>query len=117
MALPSSLASNQVLVKVQAAAINPADFNMIEGSYAILPQMPAVAGNEGAGVVEAVGSAVSGLKVGQRVIPSQPGFGTLFITIINKILQAHGAHLLLVLNKILLPFPARFPWNMLPPLP
>jgi trans-2-enoyl-CoA reductase len=76
VSLPSSLEANQVLVKMLAAPINPADINMIEGSYAILPQMPAVVGNEGVGVVEAVGSNVRNVKVGQRVVPAQPAFGT-----------------------------------------
>lgn len=59
-----------------AAPINPSDLNMIEGTYAISPALPTVAGNEGVGVIEAVGPNVTSLKVGDRVIPSKPGFGT-----------------------------------------
>jgi mitochondrial enoyl-[acyl-carrier protein] reductase / trans-2-enoyl-CoA reductase len=65
-----------VLVKMLAAPINPADLNIIEGNYGKLPKLPAFAGSEGVGVVEQVGSEVSNLKVGQRVIPSTPGLGT-----------------------------------------
>jgi trans-2-enoyl-CoA reductase len=60
-----------------AAPINPADVNMIEGTYGKLAdKLPAVGGNEGVGIVEQVGSAVKDLKVNQRVIPAKAGFGT-----------------------------------------
>lgn len=59
-----------------AAPINPADINMIEGVYSIKPTLPAIGGNEGVGVVEAVGSGVTTLRPGDWVLPSKPGFGT-----------------------------------------
>lgn len=40
------------------APINPSDINQIEGKYPIKPALPAVAGNEGVGVVRGVGSQV-----------------------------------------------------------
>eukprot|EP01126_Amoeba_proteus_P010075 TRINITY_DN1390_c0_g1_i11.p1 TRINITY_DN1390_c0_g1~~TRINITY_DN1390_c0_g1_i11.p1 ORF type:complete len:301 (+),score=59.33 TRINITY_DN1390_c0_g1_i11:456-1358(+) len=58
------------------APINPADINMIEGTYPIQPSLPSVAGNEGLGKVVAVGNSVSKLKVGDYVVPNKPGFGT-----------------------------------------
>eukprot|EP01112_Ceratiomyxa_fruticulosa_P013155 TRINITY_DN3679_c0_g1_i1.p1 TRINITY_DN3679_c0_g1~~TRINITY_DN3679_c0_g1_i1.p1 ORF type:complete len:354 (-),score=78.73 TRINITY_DN3679_c0_g1_i1:136-1197(-) len=68
---------NQVFVKMLAAPINPADLNIIEGNYGIRSTLPAIAGLEGVGEVRAVGPDVkSGLKVGDKVIPSSPGFGT-----------------------------------------
>eukprot|EP01080_Neovahlkampfia_damariscottae_P002418 gene2418-2882_t len=70
------LSSNEVLVKMVSAPINPADLNMIEGNYGTLPKLPSFAGNEGVGIVEEVGSNVSNLKKGQRVIPSSAGLGT-----------------------------------------
>lgn len=57
------------------APINPADLNMVQGSYPIQPSLPAVGGNEGVGQVLAVGDQ-SKLKIGDFVIPSKPGFGT-----------------------------------------
>lgn len=45
------------------------------GNYALLPELPAVGGNEGVGQVEAVGSGVTGLKPGDWVIPASPGLG------------------------------------------
>ncbi|KFW76189.1 hypothetical protein N336_01760, partial [Phalacrocorax carbo] len=42
-----------------AAPINPADINMIQGTYAILPPLPAVGGNEGVGEVLEVGRLIT----------------------------------------------------------
>jgi len=55
------------------ATINPADINMIQGTYGS-SSLPAVAGNEGVGVIEDPGT--SKLKKGDWVIPTKPGFGT-----------------------------------------
>ena len=58
----------QVLVDVIAAPINPADLNLIEGTYGMVLALPSVVGNEGVGVIAEVGGAVTHLAVGQRVI-------------------------------------------------
>ncbi|XP_078538648.1 enoyl-[acyl-carrier-protein] reductase, mitochondrial [Lissotriton helveticus] len=65
-----------VRVKMLAAPINPSDLNMIQGTYALLPDLPAVGGNEGVGEVLAVGSDVTGLQPGDWVIPIDAGLGT-----------------------------------------
>lgn len=59
----------EVLVKVMAAGLNPVDFKTREGALKlILPyRLPAVMGNELAGVVEAVGEGVTGFAPGDRV--------------------------------------------------
>ncbi|MFP4166344.1 MAG: zinc-dependent alcohol dehydrogenase family protein [Opitutales bacterium] len=54
-------------VRLLAAAINPSDFGMIAGSYGRLRELPAVAGREGVGEVDALGDAVEGIRVGDRV--------------------------------------------------
>nr|XP_016813161.2 enoyl-[acyl-carrier-protein] reductase, mitochondrial isoform X7 [Pan troglodytes]XP_016813164.2 enoyl-[acyl-carrier-protein] reductase, mitochondrial isoform X7 [Pan troglodytes]XP_016813192.2 enoyl-[acyl-carrier-protein] reductase, mitochondrial isoform X7 [Pan troglodytes]XP_054520886.1 enoyl-[acyl-carrier-protein] reductase, mitochondrial isoform X7 [Pan troglodytes] len=59
-----------------AAPINPSDINMIQGNYRLLPELPAVGGNEGVAQVVAVGSNVTGLKPGDWVIPANAGLGT-----------------------------------------
>lgn len=69
-------AAGQVAIKFLAAPINVADLSQIQGHYAIRPTFPAVAGNEGVAVVTAVGSGVTNVKVNDRVIPTQAGFGT-----------------------------------------
>src|ERR1700720_4342219 len=66
---------DEVLVKMSAAPINPADLNSIEGKYPIRPPLPATPGMEGAGIVSEVGSAVRDLAVGTQVILPH-SFGT-----------------------------------------
>lgn len=65
---------DEVLLDMVAAPINPADLNVIEGTYGELPELPATIGNEGVGRVAAVGTNVSHLKPGQLVLPMT--FGT-----------------------------------------
>lgn len=59
----------QVLVRVRAAGVNPADWKMRAGMYkAFAPmQLPSIPGMEGAGVVEAVAQDVSPFRPGQEV--------------------------------------------------
>lgn len=75
VALPP-IGAKDVLVKMLAAPINPSDINMIQGTYAILPDLPAVGGNEGVAQVVEVGSQVKSLKTGDWVIPKDAGLGT-----------------------------------------
>ncbi|XP_036253097.1 enoyl-[acyl-carrier-protein] reductase, mitochondrial isoform X1 [Molothrus ater] len=65
-----------VHVKMLAAPINPADINMIQGTYPLLSPLPAVGGNEGVGEVLEVGRRVKALKPGDWVIPADAGLGT-----------------------------------------
>jgi len=67
-------APGEVVVRMLAAPINPADLNVIEGTYGELPRLPATIGNEGVGEILAVGSGVQTLRVGQKVLPL--AFGT-----------------------------------------
>jgi len=57
--------AGQVRIKHTAIGVNFIDTYQRSGMYPM--QMPAIAGNEGAGVVEAVGSGVTGLKAGDRI--------------------------------------------------
>uniref|UniRef100_A0A7N8WVC9 Enoyl-[acyl-carrier-protein] reductase, mitochondrial n=1 Tax=Mastacembelus armatus TaxID=205130 RepID=A0A7N8WVC9_9TELE len=70
------LGVKDVRVKMLAAPINPSDINMIQGTYAILPDLPAVGGNEGVAQVVEVGHQVKSLKIGDWVIQRDPGLGT-----------------------------------------
>eukprot|EP01116_Phalansterium_solitarium_P021053 TRINITY_DN6411_c0_g2_i2.p1 TRINITY_DN6411_c0_g2~~TRINITY_DN6411_c0_g2_i2.p1 ORF type:complete len:351 (-),score=97.03 TRINITY_DN6411_c0_g2_i2:866-1918(-) len=60
-------ASGEVLVKVAAAGVNPADTYVRSGNYAHLPKLPYVPGGDGAGTVVSVGDGVAGYKPGDRV--------------------------------------------------
>ncbi|XP_067867704.1 enoyl-[acyl-carrier-protein] reductase, mitochondrial isoform X2 [Heterodontus francisci] len=73
---PPQLGDSDIRVQMLAAPINPSDMNMVQGTYPILPDLPAVGGNEGVGQVLAVGSKVTNLKPGDWVIPSDTGLGT-----------------------------------------
>lgn len=64
---PTPLA-DEAVVKMQAAPINPADINAIEGKYPVQPALPATPGMEGAGVVVELGNAAHGVKMGDLVI-------------------------------------------------
>src|SRR5437879_13338889 len=57
-------AADEVVVKMRAAPINPADLNQIEGKYPVCPQLPATPGFEGAGVAIELGANVKGLTTG-----------------------------------------------------
>jgi trans-2-enoyl-CoA reductase len=60
--------SDEAVVAMRAAPINPADINAIEGKYPGRREIPAVSGFEGAGVVVEVGANVSNITKGALVI-------------------------------------------------
>ncbi|MDM0056948.1 zinc-dependent alcohol dehydrogenase family protein [Variovorax fucosicus] len=59
-----------VRVKAHAIGAGGPDVLIRNGTYKWMPPMPAIPGNEMAGVVDAVGAGVSALRVGQRVLVS-----------------------------------------------
>ena len=60
--------AGEVVVQMQAAPINPADLNAIEGKYPGRREVPAVPGFEGSGVVVETGADVTAVKTGDHVI-------------------------------------------------
>ncbi len=58
-------AAGQVLIKQTACGLNYLDTYQRSGAY-VLP-LPSGCGNEGAGIIEAIGPDVTGLKIGDRV--------------------------------------------------
>lgn len=63
-----------VLIDIEAAAINPPHILTIRGGYGVQPELPAVPGGEGAGTVVEVGNDVDNVQVGERVmIPLNSG--------------------------------------------
>ena len=63
-----ALAADDVLVRIEASGLCHTDLEVIEGSLAY--PMPIVLGHEGAGIVEAVGSAVTDVQAGDHVVCS-----------------------------------------------
>ena len=68
-----AIGSTQVLVKVGAAAVNPIDTYIRQGTVSMIAHLPYILGCDLAGTVVEVGSAVTGLKVGERVWGSNQG--------------------------------------------
>jgi NADPH2:quinone reductase len=68
-----TLGPNQVLVGARAIAINFPDVLLARGEYQVKPELPFIPGLELCGDVVEVGSAVTHLKIGDRVIGSSIG--------------------------------------------
>src|SRR5881398_22670 len=60
--------TGEVIVKMRAAPINPADLNQIEGKYPVRAQLPATPGFEGAAIVAEVNRDVTNVAAGALVI-------------------------------------------------
>ncbi|KAL1494380.1 hypothetical protein ABEB36_009988 [Hypothenemus hampei] len=67
---------NEVVVKLIAAPVNPADINTIQGKYPSKPPLPAVPGNEGVGKIVKLGANVIDLSEGDHVVPLSSNLGT-----------------------------------------
>jgi NADPH:quinone reductase-like Zn-dependent oxidoreductase len=64
------LATNEVLVRVRACALNHLDLMVRDGQWSAVAPFPIIPGLEAAGEVAEIGEAVSGVGVGQRVLVS-----------------------------------------------
>lgn len=60
--------AGEVVVSIQATAVNFVDLLVVTGQYQFLPERPFSPGKLPAGLVSAVGADVTGLKVGDRVL-------------------------------------------------
>ena len=69
--------ADEILIKVEAAALNRADLSLRKGTYRISPDaLPVIPGREFAGTVSKLGANASEFNVGQRVVayPSLGGY-------------------------------------------
>ena len=70
----ADIGSDEVLIDVEAASINPSHLLTLAGGYGVQPKLPAIPGAEGGGIVREVGSKVTNVKLGDRVmIPPYSG--------------------------------------------
>jgi NADPH:quinone reductase len=67
---------NQILVKVEAAGVNPVDTYIRSGTHAQKPNLPYTPGKDAAGVVEKTGANVSRFQNGDRVLTTGAVSGT-----------------------------------------
>jgi trans-2-enoyl-CoA reductase len=74
--------AGEILLRVEASPINPADLNVIEGKYPKRPELPATPGIEGSALVASIGPEVSGFSVGDRVlVPHGTGAWRQYVTV------------------------------------
>ncbi|XP_063537096.1 enoyl-[acyl-carrier-protein] reductase, mitochondrial isoform X2 [Cydia strobilella] len=66
----------EVLVRMLAAPVNPADINTIQGSHPDLPCLPHVPGDEGVGDIMEIGRKVTYVEPGHRVVLSSRQLGS-----------------------------------------
>jgi NADPH2:quinone reductase len=83
--------SGQVLVRIQAAGVNPVDTYIRSGNYPLKPALPYTPGTDGAGVVEAVGAGVTHVLPGTRVYVGHGG-GTTGTYAGQAVIGAAGVH-------------------------
>jgi NADPH:quinone reductase-like Zn-dependent oxidoreductase len=78
---PTIAAPNELLIRLKAIAINPADIKMVDEGHRVA-SWPIVPGLDGAGIVEAVGNEVKAFAVGDEVLaqfmagPAEKGGGS-----------------------------------------
>ena len=65
---PTLDSPHAVLVRLEAAALNHLDLYVLAGLPGVTIRPPWIVGSDGAGIVEAVGSAVTGVRPGDRVV-------------------------------------------------
>jgi NADPH2:quinone reductase len=70
--------AGEVLIAIEAASLNFPDLLIVQNKYQHKPPLPFVPGSEYAGVIQAIGTDVHHLQVGQRVacLSGTGGFGT-----------------------------------------
>jgi len=81
--------AGQVLIRMHAVGVNPVETYIRSGTYARLPELPYTPGNDGAGVIEQVGSDVNEFKAGDRVYTAGSISGTYAEFVLCKTEQVH----------------------------
>ena len=115
MTIPAA-GAGEVIVKVLARCIQPADLMFIAGRYRVQPRFPQVAGFDGAGVVAEVGEGVEGLAPGRRVAFRSPGAWAEFTAVPAARLRPVPANLSATLpDELACQFPLNPPtaWGLL----
>lgn len=78
---PGPPGPGQVRIAVKAAGVSFVDVLVAQGRYQAKPALPFIPGSECAGIVEAVGERVEGLRVGDKVVAT--GWCGMFADVVN----------------------------------
>src|SRR5579872_4059075 len=70
-----SLRSGEVLIRIEAASMNPSDLVFLRNRYGVKKPLPVVPGFEGSGTVAAAHGALARLLLGRRVACHAPETG------------------------------------------
>ena len=65
---PTAPGSVEVIIKMEYSPVNFSDLMVAKGIYFVQPELPAVIGGEGVGVIVEAGAGVDHVKVGDRVV-------------------------------------------------
>jgi len=65
---PTAPKNGEVIIRMEYSPINFSDLMVAKGIYFIQPELPAVIGGEGVGIIEQIGEDVNHLKTGDRVV-------------------------------------------------
>lgn len=68
LADPGAPGAGEIVVDMEYSPINPSDLVLMRGLYGVKPQLPAPVGYEGVARVAKIGSGVTSLKEGDRVV-------------------------------------------------
>jgi mitochondrial enoyl-[acyl-carrier protein] reductase / trans-2-enoyl-CoA reductase len=70
---PGEPGAGEVVIDIEACPINPASLLLLEGRYGVRPNLPAPVHSEGVGKVAKIGTGVTHLKLGDRVLLPRDG--------------------------------------------
>ena len=65
---PGAPGAGEIVVDMEFSPINPSDLVLIRGLYGVKPKLPAPVGSEGVVRIAKIGSGVTGIKEGDRVL-------------------------------------------------
>jgi len=83
---PNAPSAGEALVRMEYAPIAYSDLLLADGVYLLNPKLPTVIGGEGAGIVEAIGPGVTGVKdrtSQSRAVPSADAVSTRWPSALN----------------------------------
>ncbi|MDF2435240.1 MAG: hypothetical protein JWP44_4871 [Mucilaginibacter sp.] len=107
--------ADEILVRVHAAGVNPIDWKIREGAFREGVRLPLIPGKDIAGMVERIGSTVSGFAVGDAIyaFAASRGGGYAEYAVINTGEAAHKPGSLDCVQAAAVPLAATTAWQAL----